>query len=156
MSAASGVPPSLVAWLEAQQALVRLAGAALATNPPVSAAPPSFAEPYRLLFAIPGFPPAAPGTAAPDSSMRRYQQAAVRVGQLLSDAAADAVRRLDAALAADGPDALPITSLRELQTLWIDCGESAWSAAAQREEFAVAQAELLAAWAALRAAGQAG
>jgi hypothetical protein len=88
--------------------------------------------------------------------MRRYQQAAERVGKLLTDTAADAARRLDRALAADGPDALPITSLRELQALWIDCGEAAWSAAAHREEFAETQAELLAAWVALRATGQAG
>ena len=101
---------------------------------------------------MPGFPAAVPGTAAPDASMRRYQQAAERVGQLLTDAAADAARRLGAALAADGPDAAPITTLRELQALWIDCGEAAWSAAAHREQFAEAQADLLAAWVALRVA----
>jgi hypothetical protein len=146
----------MTAWLEAQQALARLAGAALATTSAASAAPPSFAEPYRLLFALPAFPAAGASSPAPDASMRRYQQAAERVGQLLSEAAADAGRRLDTALAADGPDAAPITSLRELQTLWIDCGEAAWSAAAHREEFSQAQAELLSAWVALRAAGQAG
>jgi len=157
MNAPSGVPPFMAAWLEAQQALVRLAGAALA--PPVaSVVPQSFADAYRPLFAMPGFPAPAAGanTAAPDTSLWRYQQAAERVGKLLADAAADAGRRLGAALAADGPDAPPITSLRELQTLWIDCGEAAWSAAAHREEFAQAQAELLSAWVALRVAGQAG
>ncbi len=156
MSGSSGAPPFMAAWLEAQQALVRLAGTALATNPAASAAPPSFAEPYRLLFALAGLPAAGAGTGAPGASMRRYQQAAERVGKLLTDTAADAARRLDVALAADGPDALPITSLRELQALWIACGEDAWSAAAHREEFAEAQAELLAAWVALRVAGQAG
>ena len=156
MNGSSGAPPFLAAWLEAQQALTRLAGAALATNPAASAAPPSFAESYRLLFALGGLPAAGAGTGAPGAAMRRYQRAAERIGKLLTDTAADATRRLDAALAADGPDALPITSLRELQALWIDCGEAAWSAAAHREEFAEAQAELLAASVALRVAGQAG
>ncbi len=146
----------MAAWLEAQQALARLAEAALATIPAASAAPPSFAEPYRLLFALAGLPAAGAGTGAPGASMRRYQLAAERISKLLNDTAADATRRLDAALAADGPDALPITSLRELQALWIDCGEAAWSAAAHREEFAEAQAELLAASVALRVAGKAG
>lgn len=156
MNAPTGLPPFMAAWLEAQQALSRLAEAALATNPATSAAPPSFAESYRLLFALPGFPTAAANTAAPDATLRRYQQAAKRVGKLLNDAAADAGRRLGTALDAVGPEAPPITSLRELQTLWIDCGEAAWSVAAHREEFAQAQAELLSAWVALRTAGQAG
>jgi hypothetical protein len=38
-----------------------------------------------------------------------------------------------------------VTTLRELHALWIDCGEAAWAAAAHGEEFAEAQAELLAA-----------
>lgn len=156
MNGSAKAPPFMAAWLEAQQALARLAGTALATNPAAGAAPLSFAEPYRLLFALPGFPAAGAANAARDASAWRYQQAALRVGQLLNDAAADAARRLDAALAADGPDAPPITTLRELQALWIDCGEAAWSAAAHREEFAQAQAELLAASVALRAAGPAG
>lgn len=145
----------MAAWLEAQQALARLAGADLATSPAAGVAPQSFAEPYRLLFAMTGFPAPGPGTAAPEASLRRYQRAAERVGMLLNEAAADAGRRLGTALAADGPDTVPITSLRELQALWIDCGEAAWSAAAHRVEFAEAQAELLAAWAALCIAGQA-
>jgi len=154
MSAASGVPPFMAAWLEAQQAFARLAGAALATTPAASAAPQSFVEPYRQLFTMPAFPAAGVNTSGPDASMRRYQQAAERVGKLLNEAAADAGRRLGTALADDGPDAVPITSLRELQALWIDCGEAAWSAAAHREEFAQAQAELLAAWVALRVAAE--
>ena len=156
MNGSAQAPPFMAAWLEAQHAFARLVGTALATDPAASASPQSFAEPYRLLFALAGLPVAGSGTAAPDASIRRYQQAAERVGKLLTDTAADAARRLDASLAADGPDALPITSLRELQALWIDCGEAAWSAAAHREEFAEAQAELLAAWVALRVAGQAG
>lgn len=156
MSWPDGLPPLMSTWLEAQQALARLAGAALATYPAAGAAPQAFAEPYRLLFAMAGFPAAAAATAAPDSSIRRYQQAAERVGVLLNEAATDAGRRFSTALSDERPGALPITSLRELQSLWIDCGEAAWSAAAHREEFALAQAELLAAWAALRVAGQAG
>jgi hypothetical protein len=144
------------AWLEAQQALTRLAEAALATTPAASAAPQSFAESYRLLFTMPVFPADRETTAAPAASLRRFQQAAERVGTLLTDAAADAGRRLGAALAAEGPDAPPITTLRELQALWIDCGEAAWSAVAHREEFAEALAELLAAWAVLRATGKPG
>jgi len=155
MGAPFDVPPFMAAWLEAQQALARLAGTVLAANPAESAAPQPFAEPYRLLFALPGFPAAGTGAAMPEASLRRYQLAAEQVGKLLNEAAADAGRRLGAALAADGPDAPAITSLQQLQTLWIDCGEAAWSAAAHREEFAEAQAELLAAWVALRAAGQA-
>ncbi len=50
-----------------------------------------------------------------------------------------------------GPDAPPITSLRELQALWIECGEAAYAEAARREEFASAQAELLMALVELRA-----
>lgn len=155
VGAAFGAPPFVAACLEAQQAWTRLAEVALATDPASIGAPQVFAEPYRLLFAVPGFLAAGPAAAGPDASMRRYLQAAERVGELLSEAAADAGRRLAAALAADGPDALPITSLRELQALWIECGEKAWSVAVHREEFAQAQAELLAALAAVRAAGDA-
>ena len=50
-----------------------------------------------------------------------------------------------------GPEAPPITTLRELHALWIDCGEAAYAAAAHRDEFAEAQAELLAAFVELRA-----
>jgi len=156
MSATPGVAPFMAAWLEAQQALTRLAADALAPNPAASAAPLSFAEPFRLLFAMSGFPAAGVNSAASAALMRRYQQAVEWVGKLLNDAAADAGQRLSTALAADGPDGVPITSLRQLQTLWIDCGEAAWSAVAHREEFAQAQAELLSAWVAMRIAGQAG
>lgn len=155
MSAARGMPPFLTAWLEAQQAFARMAGPATAADPSASAAQQSFAGQYRLLFELPGLPPGADAAATGDA-MRRYQQAAQRIGELLNEAAADAGRRLGAALADDGPDALPVTSLRALQGLWVDCGEAAWSAAAHREEFAEALAELLAAWAVLRVTGKAG
>ena len=151
MSAASAMPPMLTAWLEAQQAFNRLASAALATDPASSAAQQSFAEPYRLLFAMPAFLTAGADGAASVASTRRYQQASERIGGLLNAAAAEAGRRLGAALATDAPGAAPITTLRELQTLWIDCGEAAYAEAARREEFAVAQAELLMALVELRA-----
>jgi hypothetical protein len=65
--------------------------------------------------------------------------------------AIDAGQRLAEALARSGPEAPPITTLRDLHSLWIDCGEAAYAAAAHREEFAEAQAELLAAFVELRA-----
>jgi polyhydroxyalkanoate synthesis regulator phasin len=38
-----------------------------------------------------------------------------------------------------------VTSLRQLHDLWVECGEQAYAAAAHRDDFAAAQAELLAA-----------
>ncbi len=80
----------------------------------------------------------------------RWQRAVTRVSELLSTVAADAVEKLIAALA--GPDASgpPVTSLRQLHELWVDCGEQAFSVAAHCEDFAAAQAELLAAMVEMR------
>ena len=80
----------------------------------------------------------------------RWQRAATRVGELLSAVATDAVEKLMAALS--GPDAsgAPVTSLRQLHDLWVECGERAYAAAAHSEEFAAAQAELLAAMVEMR------
>jgi hypothetical protein len=47
---------------------------------------------------------------------------------------------------ADDAGLPPISSLRQLHELWVDCGEAAWAEAAHGDEFAEAQAELLAAW----------
>ena len=69
----------------------------------------------------------------------------------MSAIALEASRRFAAALAQTGPQAPPITSLRELQALWIECGEAAYGEAARREEFAAAQAEMLMALVELRA-----
>jgi len=146
----------MAACLEAQQAFARLAAAAIATDPATSGAAQVFAAQYRRLFAQPELPAAEVDAAVTGESVRRYQRAVEQAGKLLNEAAADAGRRLGAALADNGPDAAPITTLRELQTLWIDCGEAAWSATAHRKEFAEAQAELLAAWAALCASGSTG
>ncbi len=104
---------------------------------------------YRKLFT----PVAVPETGPADSSAAsiRCQQAGKRFGRHASAIAVDACQRLTAALSATGADAPPITSLRELHELWIECGEAAFAAAAHREDFADAQAELLAAFVELRA-----
>ena len=108
-------------------------------------------ERYRQLFmpsglATPGDRPANPGAA-----FLRYQQAMQGFTAQVSAIAMNAGERLAEALAQSGPEALPITTLRELHALWIDCGEAAYAAAAHREDFAEAQAELLAASVELRA-----
>lgn len=153
MSGDPHIPPFATAWLQSQQAFLQFAGSGLAAQPQASGAQQFFAGQYRQLFAVPGLPFAPPIAAAP--GFARYTAAVERFGRLLNDVAVDAARRLGAALADDRPEATPITSLRELHALWIDCGEAAWSAAAHREEFAAAQAELLAALAGLRPPGTA-
>jgi hypothetical protein len=139
------------AWMQAQQAFLQLASSGLATRPLAGGVEQLFAGQYRQLLALPCLPFAPPETLVPGPRLARYQQAAERFGRLLNAIAVDAAERLGAALADDGPQAAPITSLRELHELWIDCGEAAWSAAAHREEFAAALAELLAALITLRA-----
>ena len=114
----------------------------------------SLAAGYQRLFAPAGFAAAAPPAAAAAGSRAawaRYQRAAARSVELVSTIALDASRRLAEALAQSGPEAPPITSLRELHALWIECGEAAYGEAARREEFAAAQAELLMALVELRA-----
>ena len=108
-------------------------------------------ERYLKLFMPPGLVPAEPGPAQGGAAWLRVQHAAERYARLAASIATDAGRRLVAALSVSGPAAPPVTSLRELHALWIDCGEAAWAAAAHREEFAAAQAELLAALVELRA-----
>lgn len=100
---------------------------------------------YRRLFMpAAGFAAATPEYAAPVAALR-WQAASQRLSQQAAAIAADACRRLTAALADDGPDAPPITSLRQLHDLWVECGEAAYAEAAHGEEFAAAQAEWLAA-----------
>jgi hypothetical protein len=106
---------------------------------------------YQRLFA-PGALGAAMPTAGSGAAFERYQRAAARTTELAASIAHDASRRLAEALGASGPEAPPITSLRELHALWIECGEAAYAEAARREEFATAQAELLMALVELRAA----
>jgi hypothetical protein len=115
-------------------------------------------ESYRRMFEPSAFaiPPAAVATAGPaakaGTAFARYQQAFDHCTRLATGIALDANRRLSAALAEDGPAAPPITSLRELHALWIECGEAAYAEAAHTEEFAAAQAELLGALVELRGA----
>jgi hypothetical protein len=110
----------------------------------------SLVEGYRRLFTPPAF---VSTRDLPDAGAKllRYQSAVGRFSGQVSAIALDASRRFSAALSAEGPGAAPITSLRELHALWIDCGEAAWGEAAHREEFADAQAELVAALVELRA-----
>ncbi len=151
----TGIPPYVAAWLQGQQAFMQRAGSGFATRPTGSQAEQFFADQYRKLFAMPGLSVATPGIEAPGPLLARYQRAAERFARLLNEAAIDAARRLGVALADDSPGTAPIASLRELHALWIDCGEAAWSTAAHRDEFAAAQAELIAALVALRAPGAA-
>jgi hypothetical protein len=113
----------------------------------------SLEEGYRRLFSatapapmmrLTGIPPSAAASA-------RAQAAAVRWGELMAAIARDAGSRLTHALQQTGEGAPLVTSLAALQSLWIDCGEAAYGEAARRDEFAVAQAELIMALAELRA-----
>lgn len=80
----------------------------------------------------------------------RWQRAAAEVSGQLSAIAKDAVERLAAALASPDAAGSPVTSLRELHDMWVECGERAYAIAAHSEEFAAAQAELLAAMVEMR------
>lgn len=111
-------------------------------------------ERYRQLFAPPGLSAAGADPANTGAAWIRCQQAAERFAGQATAIAIDACNRLGASLSATGSKAPPVTSLRELHALWIDCGEAAYAAAAHREEFAAAQAELLMALAELRADAQ--
>jgi len=75
----------------------------------------------------------------------RCQRAAQRINELLATIAADACERLVTALW--GPDASgpPITSLRELRDVWVECGEQAYAQAAHRQDFTGALTESVAA-----------
>lgn len=119
------------------------------TDPDFSGMQSGLVERYRKLFTPVAMPAACPADSS--TAFFRCQQAAERFGRHASAIAVDAWQRLAAALSATGADAPPITSLRELHELWIESGEAAFAAAAHREDFAEAQAELLAAFVELRA-----
>jgi hypothetical protein len=106
---------------------------------------------YQQLFTPPG-PAALDPTTLGSAAFFRWQRASERYSALAMAIANDAFARLARALEESGPAAPPVTSLRALHALWIECGEAAWAEAAHREDFAEAQAELLAALAGLRAA----
>ena len=111
----------------------------------------SFVAGYQRLFTPGGLDAAAPPTGS-GAAFERYVRAAAHATELAASIAYDASRRLAEALVASDPGTPPITSLRVLHALWIDCGEAAYAEAARREEFASAQAELLMALVELRAA----
>jgi class III poly(R)-hydroxyalkanoic acid synthase PhaE subunit len=80
----------------------------------------------------------------------RWQRAVTRVSELLSTVAADAVEKLIGALAGPDTSGPPVTSLRQLHELWVECGERAFAVVAHSDDFAAAQAELLAAMVEMR------
>lgn len=84
------------------------------------------------------------------TSSLRWQRASARMSQLLSTAATAAVGNLAAALGGPAATGPPVTSLRQLHELWVECGERAYAGAAHSEEFAAAQAELLSAMVEMR------
>jgi hypothetical protein len=85
------------------------------------------------------------GAGGASQAYLRWQRASRELGQQVALIAADAFERLSAALTSSDPEAAPITSLRALHELWIDCGESAYAAVARTPAYAAAQSELLAA-----------
>lgn len=165
-------PPWMGAWRATQAELARFAGGSAAADPTQLAirgmldvgsdhaalaadlwrramtgesglAPGPVAElagRYRHLL----MPGAAPQPSA-DAVPARWQRASAAMLRQAQAIAADAQRRLADALAESGPAATPVTTLRELFELWVECGEAAWASAAHRDDFAADQAEWLAA-----------
>lgn len=144
--------PWMTAWIDLQrqwfEAAARVPGAS------TDAMHSIFADRYRHLF-TPEFARTAP---APDplpasaAAMVRWQAATQRLGLQIANIADDASQRLTAQLRSNDAGLPPVTSLRQLHTLWIECGEAAYAAAAHGDEYAEAQAELLGAWVELQAA----
>jgi hypothetical protein len=144
----------MTAWIDLQrqwiEAAARVPGA---SNDAMRAI---FTDRYRQLF-TPEFARIAPVPDPPNGSaaaMMRWQAALQRFGLQIAAIANDASERLTALLLADDAGLPPVTSLRQLHTLWIECGEAAYAAAAHGDEFAEAQAELLGAWVELRVASR--
>jgi hypothetical protein len=135
---------------EFAQGVAALAGALRGPGDTGTATPEallrSLASGYHHLFApaaLPGATPAAIPAAGSEAAWARYQRATARSTELASATALEAGRRLAESLSRSGPEAPPITTLRELHALWIECGEAAYAEAARREDFAAAQAELV-------------
>lgn len=84
------------------------------------------------------------------AAMVRCQRATQRFNELIARIAAQAVEGLNAALSATDASQPPITSLRQLHDLWVECGERAYADSAHGDEFASVQAERLAATIELR------
>jgi hypothetical protein len=106
-----------------------------------------FIERYRRLFTPEGAWTAAGIIEAGGTSPAylRWQQASLQLGEQAALIAADAFQRLSDALTSSDPEAAPITSVRALHDLWIECGEAAYAAVARTPAYAHAQSELLAA-----------
>jgi hypothetical protein len=146
--------PWMSSWIDLQrqwiEAAARLPGASDEAMRAI------FADRYRQLFT----PELAHFVATPDplragaAAMTRWQAATQRFGLQIAAIANDASLRLIAQLRSDDAGLPPVTSLRQLHALWIDCGEAAYAAAAHGDEFAAALAELLDAWVELQGASQ--
>lgn len=112
-----------------------------------------FSDRYRRLFT----PEFASNAAAPDplrgdgAATLRWHAATRRFGQQAAAIAVDASQRFARLLLSDDAGLPPVTTLRQLHELWIECGEAAYAAAASGDEFVDAQVELLTAWVELRA-----
>ena len=106
-----------------------------------------FTERYRRLFTPEGAWTASATTGAGGTTPAylRWQRASRKLGEQAELIAADAFQRLSAALTSSDPEAAPITSVRALHELWIECGEAAYAAVARTPAYAQAQSELLAA-----------
>ena len=163
--AAPGASPAPSFTAQAQQRLAdyaaEYAGIATAFWNQMQSPHPNFDElrepliaRYRELFMASAVAPSGEGPGEAGAAWIRYQQATERFARQAAAIALDASERLRAALTATGPEAQPITSLRELHALWVECGEAAYSRAAHREEFAAAQADLVSALVELRAGMQ--
>jgi len=104
----------------------------------------------RLFMPVIGPHAGAANPLASSAAFVRCQLASQRFGRHAAAIAIDAFERLSASLATNDPAASPVTSLRQLHELWIECGEAAYAAHAHGDEFADAQAELLASHVELR------
>jgi hypothetical protein len=144
--------PWMTAWIELQRQWVE--AAARVPGASGDALRALFADRYQQVF-TPEFARLAP---VPDplladaAVVARWQGAMQRFGLQIAAIASDASRRLSAELLSDDAALPPVTSLRQLHRLWIECGEAAYAAAAHGDEYAKAQAELLGAWVELQAA----
>lgn len=106
-----------------------------------------FIERYRRLFAPEGgwTAGATAGAGGASQAYLRWQRASRELGEQVAWIAADAFERFCGALSSSDPESAPITSVRALHELWIDCGEAAYAAVARTPSYADAQSELLAA-----------
>lgn len=146
--------PWMTAWIDQQRQWVE--SAARVPGAGNDAMRAIFADHYRQMF-TPDFARIAPVPDALQASvaaMTRWQAATQRFGLQMAAIANDASQRLTAALLSDDAGLPPVTSLRQLHTLWIECGEAAYAAAAHGDESGAAQAELLGAWVELQAASR--